>query len=268
MPKVSVMLQPGLQAAARLVEEAVSRKQLLILVGRCRVEYEGRAASKLGAGDRLVIVKPDGAVLVHRPTGYSPVNWQPDSKVLRAMLGNDELVLESVREKPREILRIHFTSLYMAAAIEGLEDKAEFVEYLDEAELRDYLAAHPDLVEEGLQVIRVERPMQGEGYADIVARDQEGRYVVIEVKRVHAGREAVKQLHRYVEALRRSNPEAPVRGILVAPSIASEALQLLRSLGLEYKRIDVRKIFEAARAGKRPAGTRSLLDFIPRGGEG
>lgn len=38
---------------------------VLIVVVCCSVEYVGRARSTLGWGERIVIVKPDGSVLVH-----------------------------------------------------------------------------------------------------------------------------------------------------------------------------------------------------------
>ncbi len=259
-----------IRRAATILTDAISRHSYIVVFGNCSVNYRGRGASRIGPGDRMVVVKPDGAVLVHRPSGYSPVNWQPDSQALTAEQQGDTLILRSVRGRPREVLEILFHDVYAVLVVEGLRDNAEFIEYLDEAELRDYLAANPDEIEEGLHVIRKERPI-GTGYADIVARDREGRYVVIEVKRVTATREAVRQLHRYVEKLREENPAAPVRGILVAPSISREAKKLLESLGLEYRQVDVARIYQKAiERGeiKSDEKTRSLLDyFAPRSGD-
>jgi RecB family endonuclease NucS len=176
----------------------------------------------------------------------------------------DNLLVRSIRGRPREVLEVVFTRIYVLLVLDRLTDNAEFIEYLDESELRDYLAQNPDEIEPGLHVIRTERQI-GEGYADIVARDREGRYVVIEVKRVTAGKEAVQQLHRYVEKLRAENPEAPVRGILVAPSISRDARKLLEKLGLEYRQINIAKIYQKAlEKGKlhRVDKTRSLLDYF------
>jgi len=50
---------------------------MVTLFGRCTVDYEGRAASTLGPGDRHVMLKPDGSALVHTDEGQQPVNWQP-----------------------------------------------------------------------------------------------------------------------------------------------------------------------------------------------
>ncbi len=261
-PRLSVETNPSLNRAEVLLREAVAKKKLVIILGRCKALYHGRGASRLGWGDRLVIVKPDGAVLVHRPTGYSPVNWQPDSQAITVEVTDEGLMLRSVRGRPREVLEVYFSTFYMVTVAEGLEDVAEFIEYMDEAEIRDYLARHPEEIEPGLRVLRTERPL-GPGYVDIFAVDREGRTVIIEVKRVTAGRDAVLQLKGYVDALKKENPGAPLRGILVAPSITKEAKSLLQALGLEYKQIELAKLYKKAEKDKtrRPRGP-TLLDFV------
>ncbi|ABM80944.1 endonuclease NucS [Hyperthermus butylicus] len=264
-PRIVYVASPSLSEARSILHEALKRHDVIVMLARCRVYYEGRGASKLGDGDRLIVVKPDGAVLVHRPTGYSPVNWQPESQVLSVEERDGVLLFRSVRKRPREVLEIHIEEVYALLAVHGLVDEADFIEYLDEKEIADYLAKHPELVEEGLRVLRRERPIET-GYADIVAVDKDGNYVVIEVKRVNAGLEAVKQLQSYVEAFKQLNPGAKIRGILVAPSISKEALALLQSLGLEYRRIDVQKLFRDIRRQKgQPLQSRSLLDFLGGG---
>ena len=66
------------EKAAEKIRDGLRSKSLVILVGLMEVFYEGRAASSLGEGERLLIVKQDGSMLVHRPMGYEPVNWQED----------------------------------------------------------------------------------------------------------------------------------------------------------------------------------------------
>ena len=249
--------------AERVLRDAVSRKKFLIILGNCRIEYEGRGASKIGYGDRLIVVKPDGAVLVHRPTGYSPVNWQPDSKVIEVYASGREIILRSVREKPREILSVYLSRIDLIVVVDDMKDTAEFIEYVDEHEIRDYLARHPEEIEPGLRIITVERPVSP-GFVDIYARDSDGNIVVIELKRITADRNAVLQLHRYIESFKKHNPNASIRGILVAPSISKNALILLHSLGLEYKPIDIVKIYRKLQMEMKQSGSRTLLSYISK----
>lgn len=267
----ALCLCTGLDAAAPLLSEAMKKRRFTIVLGRCSVEYEGRGASRLGPGDRVIMIKPDGAVLVHRPTGYSPVNWQPTSSVINIERDGAGLVLRSLRDRPREILTVRFEAIQLIAVLAGMEDSAEFIEYVDEAEIRDYLYENPESLEPGLKPLAKEKPV-GEGYVDIYAVDSDGNPVVVEVKRVTAGVEAVRQLYRYVETIRSSaTTQVKVRGILAAPNITKDALALLNSLGLEYRRISLPAIYKSIRARRGVRGkTRGLLDYITknRGGPG
>jgi hypothetical protein len=260
----SIMLYPSITSSVDALSRAIAAHKFVIIVGRCHAEYEGRGASKLGLGDRVVIVKPDGAVLVHRPTGYSPVNWQPTSHVINVEERDGKLMLRSVRDRPREVLVVYFDEVYLLAVLDALEDKAEFIEYLDEREIRDYLYEHPEEIEDGFKPLSKEKPV-GEGYVDILGVDKDNRLVVIEIKRVNAGADAVRQLHRYVETIHRENPDVKVRGILIAPSISKDARVLLNSLGLEFKQINLQQLYKKVRRIRHEkTQTRGLWDFIKK----
>ena len=61
-----------LEQAQKRIKEAISRKDLLILVGECYVEYHGRAASKLPRGKRLLLIKGDNSFAIHQNRLLSP----------------------------------------------------------------------------------------------------------------------------------------------------------------------------------------------------
>ena len=46
-------------------------KSILILIGNCMVNYNGRARSILDWGERIIMIKQDGNVLVHCRMGMS-----------------------------------------------------------------------------------------------------------------------------------------------------------------------------------------------------
>jgi RecB family endonuclease NucS len=78
MPEpISVVENPTVEKAVLLVKDTLSKRKTLLIVGNCWVDYHGRASSKLEPGERIVIFKKDSSVLVHRPVGYEPINWQP-----------------------------------------------------------------------------------------------------------------------------------------------------------------------------------------------
>lgn len=232
----------SLEELVEVLKIAIARRSLVIIFGECRVDYEGRAASRLELGERVVIIKQDGALLVHRPHGYSPVNWQPSTAIIEvAFKPSVGLVLHAVRDKPREYLTVVFIQVGLVVVGE-LVDQGEFTMYLEERDMRDILAENPWIIEEDLRVLGVEKPI-GEGYVDIYALDKSGRHVLVELKRITATREAALQLYRYVEVYKKEYGETP-RGILIAPSFAPTALETLTRLGLEYRYVDLKKLWE------------------------
>lgn len=233
--KIWLLQSPHIDQALELLEKAISQKRLIQIIGSCYVEYYGRARSVLTEGERLIILKRDGAILVHKESGVEPVNWQPPGATLKVTQESDKLVLSANRAKPRETVRIDFSTITMISA-SLIDDTGEFSMYLTEDEMQRVLSANPELIEPGLRTIRRERHV-APGFIDIFARDTEGRLVVIEVKRRRADNEAAQQLHRYIKSLQ-SDDTANLRGILVAPSLTKGTHTLLQQLGLEYRKIE------------------------------
>jgi RecB family endonuclease NucS len=65
-----------LQTVARVgwAVATVRLPQVRILVARCEIAYHGRATTRLGAGDRVILFKDDGSLCVHAERGYKPLN--------------------------------------------------------------------------------------------------------------------------------------------------------------------------------------------------
>lgn len=207
----------------------------LLLVGRCHVDYEGRASSELGEGDCIVIVKPDGSLLVHNPVGFKPVNWQPPGCTYAHRRLDEELVVEATRSTPRERVRISFKNIEFVS-VPQLRATAAFDLRGTEFDLRDTLRACPDLVEPGFQPWAAER-MTERGPLDLYGEDAQGRRVIVEVKRTRSGLAEATQLWRYVEK-ERGKRGVEVRGILMAPACSERARALLHEHGLEFKELD------------------------------
>ena len=104
---LSVQVSPSAPEAARILEDALRARKFVFVAGDCKVDYEGRASSVLEWGERVAIVKQDGSVLVHRPVGYEPVNWQPSGCLVKVWLEDSgNLVMSATRSQPRENVSI------------------------------------------------------------------------------------------------------------------------------------------------------------------
>ena len=247
---LTVLVNPSVVEAEKTAKEAISQHKMFIVVGRCHVDYQGRAGSKLETGERMLIIKEDGSLLVHRSLGYEPVNWQPSGCVFHTRAKEDMLEIHSARHRPEESVKVVFDKIQMISTM-SLEDSGEFSLYASEEDMHKAILAEPSLLEEGFRPISYEKKVEL-GFVDVYGVDKTGRLVVVEVKRKTASREAALQLARYVDAVR-LKADREVRGILVAPTISKGVQRLLVTLGLEFKALDPKKCAETlrkARSGK------------------
>lgn len=231
-------MNPTLAEAAALIAKAFKQRRTLVVAGNCQVHYAGRANSTLETGERLLIIKEDGSLLVHRPVGYEPVNWQSSGSIFHVQARENTLEVRAVRQKPREKVSVTFSSVYMVSAL-SLVDSGEFILHASEVEMHRAILLKPSLLEEGFKPISYEKKVEP-GFVDVYGVDEAGRLVVVEVKRKTAGKEAALQLAKYIDAIKvKANRE--LRGILVAPSLGKDVQRLLETLGLEFKALDPKK---------------------------
>jgi len=246
---------PTVEKAAELVGSGLSERKALIIVGNCWVNYRGRANSTLEPGERIVMIKEDGSVLVHRPTGYEPVNWQPPGCLFQTHVKENVLQVRALRRKPSESIKIFFDRIYLLSVL-NLIDKGEFSLYASEEDMQKAILLEPTLIESGFKSVTYEKKIEP-GFVDVYGIDKEGKFVIIEIKRKTASRGATLQLAKYVESVK-GMVNREVRGILVAPSMAKGVQRLLATLGLEFKSLDPRKCAEVL---SKPE-TKRLVEFF------
>ena len=236
--KLKVLANPKLAEAAAAIEKALAQRIMLIVAGNCKVHYSGRAKSTLEQGERILIIKEDGSLLVHRPVGYEPVNWQPSGSVFHVETKAGSIEVHAVRQKPRENVRVLLYEIFMVSAL-SLTDSGEFSLHASEKEMHQAILMKPSLLEEGFKPIGYEKKVEP-GFVDVYGVDKNGKLVVVEVKRKTAGKEAVLQLAMYIDAIK-GKADRELRGVLVAPSLGKDVQRLLVTLGLEFKALDPKK---------------------------
>jgi len=250
-----VIEKPNLEESLEAFKLGISNRRTIIAVGECRIDYFGRGHSELDYGDRAVVIKSDGALVIHRPFGLEPVNWQPPGSMYRAYIKSGSLIVEAYRRSPEEKIIVTFKRVLFLAPL-GLRDDASFRLYTSEEIMKKAFIKRPEIVEKGLRVISEEKKV-GSGLVDCLCLDLNGGIVIVEFKKNRAGVDAVEQLSNYVRELRSSGSE--VRGVLVAPSLTKEAYGKLNSLKLEFKRLSVKKCIEILES---TGETSKISDFI------
>jgi RecB family endonuclease NucS len=253
---LTVLVDPNVSEAKNVAKDAISHHKTLLIVGRCSVNYLGRARSRLELGERMLIVKADGSLLVHRSLGYEPVNWMPGGGVVFHVNAKDTVLeIRAVRQRPSETVKVFFDKINLVSAL-SLADSAVFSLYASEEDMQKAIMLKPELLEEGFKPISYEKKVEP-GFVDVYGVDKNDKLVVVEIKRRTAGKNSAFQLARYIDAIR-SKADREVRGILAAPKIAENVQRLLAVLGLEFRHLDPKKCAETLHRSE----TKKLIEFF------
>ena len=238
----NTLIDPSSSDALKFIKKHHSSKPdktFLMIAGDCIVDYTGRARSFLDWGERVIMIKQDGTLIVHQPVMREPVNWQPSGSTIEFKNIKDELFVRAHHSKPPEKMKITFRRIKLLT-VTSLHDKAKLVISGMETDVVNQIISNPDVVEEGLRICKREKQVKS-GMIDLFGYDKNHVPVVIEVKRSLANISAVHQLRMYINDIKNDVKEANVRGILCAPRIPDMVKHLLADYDLEWQEVE-RKI--------------------------
>jgi RecB family endonuclease NucS len=203
-----------------------------ILVACCTIRYEGRVTTTLESGDRVLLFKSDGSVVVHAGAGAKPINYMPGPSVVK----EQGRTLTISRPATGELLTVDIDDVHSDTRFD-LVDTAKIMREGQEKDIQAVIFATPESIEPGMVGLKREQFTEV-GPVDLFCRDADGRTTVVEVKRVRATAQAVEQLTRYLEQVDRNAAHAPARGILIAPDLAPQARVLLENRGYDFIALD------------------------------
>jgi len=234
---MKILNNPALEKSVDAINNSLQSKRFLLLVGKCTVDYKGRASSKMGEGERLLMIKEDCSLTIHKKDRHAPVNYQTAGCEIKAYMDNDQLVIESLKKKDNDFLKANFSEIKFLGDF-ALTDKNDILVFGKEKDIAKLVLAQPELIEPGLKIEDREKHIVP-GAIDIYCKDKDGNFVVVELKRRAAGLNEVMQLNRYVKEIQRQKGKSEkVRGILCAPSISPNAKKMLDSHKLEFAKLD------------------------------
>ena len=221
-----------------------------LIVARCEVSYLGRLTTTLPEAVRLLMLKADGTFMVWADGGGSvkPLNWMaPPTVVEEQRDGDGELIGLEVRKR-REDDRLQ---IRIAEVLSDVEHELDALTGLEkeglERELQELLADAPDWCGEGFRLVRREWPTDI-GPVDLMCRDERDEWIAVEIKRIGTI-DAVEQLTRYLERIRRDPALGDCRGVLAAQVIKPQARVLAGSRGIECVEVEL----EVLRGERAPA---------------
>jgi RecB family endonuclease NucS len=217
-----------------------------LIVARCEVRYSGRLSTALREAVRLLMIKADGTFMVWSDSAgpsVKPLNWMTPPTVIEQAPGS--IVVRKRAGASEDRLEIAIAEVLSDVTHDmGSPDESSLEKDGVEAHLQELLAEAPTWCGEGFRLVRREWPTDI-GPVDLMCRDREERWVAVEIKRV-AGIDAVEQLTRYLERIRRDPAFEECRGVLAAQTIRPQARVLAASREIECVEVDL-KVLRGAR---------------------
>jgi RecB family endonuclease NucS len=206
-----------------------------LIVARCSIDYSGRLSTHLPEALRLLMIKSDGSVMVHADTGgYKPQNWMTPPTAIEEY--EDRIVVRKHAGKTEDRLEIRIAEV-LSDVTHDMGEAADLEKDGVERHLQEALAEAPEFCGEGFRLVRREWPTDI-GPVDLMCRDEDDDWIAVEIKRV-ATIDAVEQLTRYLDFIRRDPAMGDCRGVLAAQQIKPQARTLAESRGLDCVEIDL-----------------------------
>jgi len=224
------------------VEEAMSGSKTVVAFCNCEITYSGRAETFLPKGDRVLVIKADGSLLVHQPQGSTPVNYMKAGTSITFETVDDHQILHAKHEKEKAWLDIAVFTVYETVA-KVLMDGETLQLSGNEKDMADYIRDHPETISKSFKPVSREEQTDV-GFIDVFGHNGSGRLVVVECKRVTASLSAVDQLRRYVRRVKQIKGTDDVSGVLAAPSITPNAREMLEQWGFTYCHVEPPKRLE------------------------
>ena len=205
-----------------------------LIVARCTVTYTGRLSTHLPEALRLIMIKADGAVMVHADSGgYKPLNWMTPPTIVEESEGR--LLVRKARAE--EAIDIDIAEIVSDVTHDMGDGGAALERDGVERDLQELLAAAPERCGEGFRLVRREWPTDI-GPVDLMCRDSDDGWIAVEIKRLGTI-DAVEQLTRYLERIRLDPAMADCRGVLAAQDFKPQARVLAQARGIPCVEVDL-----------------------------
>ena len=227
------------------LKQGLAKKETILLTAKCSIEYNGRAQSYLPSGDRIILIKPDGTLLIHQITGSVPVNYMKERTEYQIFHNEGIIALQAKHPTQKEYMDVEISEIHSIHCIK-LEDSSKLQLAGNEKDMSDFIFNNPEVIEKGLKALSREEHTDF-GFVDVLCKDMKGNLVVIECKRYTADYKAVSQLQRYVEKIKEAKGIKNVRGIMASPTISDATKKILEESGFKHVAFEPPKRLERAK---------------------
>ncbi|MFW6008985.1 MAG: endonuclease NucS [archaeon] len=229
---MKIIQTPSLKESKKIIKNNIEKNNI-ILICNCKIDYKGRASSKIGWGERMIILKEDTTLMIHSYENRKPKNWNPSPTTTKVELNDNILKIINKRINKNETITIKINDIMMISSFNLSDDKELNLKETEE-DLKKYIMKNPQSIKKDLKIIEEEKTTPF-GDIDLYCK-KDNKIIILELKRRTGGLNDVSQLNRYYNYINK-NKNKKVEGILIAPDITNSAKNLLQMYGLKFKQM-------------------------------
>lgn len=234
------------------MDEAQHKGLFLMAFIHCTITYSGRAEAYLPRGDRTLIFKQDGVLLIHQPVNGNPINYLKAGCSISFEKIDNHVILHAKSADGKEFLDVEIFRVYDLMQ-RKLEDGQKQELQGTEKDMSDMIKENPTLISKEFKPLSREEHTKV-GFIDVFGHDGDGALVVVECKRYSASLACVTQLRRYVEKIKQLRGIENVKGVMASPGITPNAQVLLNEHGFIWVAVDPPKRLERHNRGQKRLG--------------
>ncbi len=161
-------------------EEAMRKNNAVMLSAKCEVWYSGQVESYLPLGDRMILIKDDGVMVVHQPQGNNPINYLKPGATYSMTAMEGHLFLNGNNIKLKEYMDVKIQKIHFMHSMK-LEDGQSIQVAGTEEDMAKMLMEKPNMIEQGFKPVSQEEQTKF-GYIDVFGVDKNGILTVVECK--------------------------------------------------------------------------------------
>ena len=106
----------------------------------CEVEYDGRGHTNLARGIRVILIKDDGTVIIHRTTGVKPVNYMGSVIDFNEYDDTDNNAHIIIVRSKKETLTLTCHSMIVDLRLPNVNDDSDFDQNWTERQQQEWLS--------------------------------------------------------------------------------------------------------------------------------
>jgi len=174
--------------------------------------------------DAIVFGDPILSFYLKNPLLFDQILAQKLSLDIKFIPGrSDTQIIGSATRNWRELTEMDVSVILSAIVANEIRGRSsllssEEVSETIEKDVEEYLVSHPERIGENLRFLERQLPVES-GRIDILFEDEMKDLVVVEVKLGKIGRDALHQIKRYVNDIRKMEHERKVNGVLVCSGV-------------------------------------------------